>query len=784
MRIRQTLLLLLLVLLSGLVMRERFFPKNDDSEMGRPLPILLDVVDAESPDFTQPVSVSAPDAEVRDFSLIVSAEENDVEWTSRTPAARRVRRITPDPSLLSPNPVLQKGDMVELALFEDAVLSLEISRVTRYPNGAVGMTAHLRGENDGIAYLSYSGGELRASIEMPGADDYYIRYNPETDAHYAVQIDRENSDYQEGAEPLIPPADDAVVREPLPVSGGQPVAAADIPSGYPEGSVEIDVMIVYTPAARIAEGGTNGINNNIAQAMEKANEAHINSDTRVYLNWVHSQEIAYVEDGDPGVDLDQLTFLAGDSHVGTNDAMDEVHMWRDTYSADMVCLLEDEPNTGGLGWLLTSENGRPDYAFCLARVQQSDWTYTVVHEWGHNMGCSHSKTQISGPWEAVDLFSYSAGWQWDDFYAEAVYEGDCVGYCSIMTYEDFDHDGKREYVRVPHFSNPAISYQSQAEENPTGDAADGDNARTIREVRYAVADYRISDTAITQLPSSNSFEQAYIPWRYYEGGTEWFRDDGSDGNLNTAVSGGSSGTTVAHTGNYFLMFDAAHEEGSTAFLDAAFDLINYSETVIEYWYYMQSFSSSWMGSLSLQVSTNSGSSWADLWTRSGNQGAGWQLAQVDLGLYDGMTNVQIRIRADIGSSWSYTYICLDDVSVNGTLIPDVDADGLPNEWEELYFGGVTNADPKAISSNGVNTLIEAYVSGLNPTNPTSFFELSNDSNSLQWDAVTGRVYRIYWTSNLLSNFQSVETNDTGSFTDAVHEASDKGFYRIDVELAP
>jgi len=83
---------------------------------------------------TEPTSEGAPKL----VSLIVTGEESDVEWTSRTPAARRVRRITPDPALLSLDPVLQPGDLLELALFEDAVLSVKIGTVTRYPSGAVG----------------------------------------------------------------------------------------------------------------------------------------------------------------------------------------------------------------------------------------------------------------------------------------------------------------------------------------------------------------------------------------------------------------------------------------------------------------------------------------------------------------------------------------------------------------------------------------------------------------------------------------------------------------------
>jgi hypothetical protein len=133
---------------------------------------------------------------------------------------------------------------------------------------------------------------------------------------------------------------------------------------------------------------------------------------------------------------------------------------------------------------MNSDSGDPAHAFCLARVKQSDWTYTVVHEWGHNMGCSHSKTQVIQKWDSGDFKPYSAGWQWLDTKPSSPK----IGYCSVMTYEDHNNDGTREYERAPHFSNPDIDYTGDST-NPTGDAADGDNAKTMRDMKGIYANY-------------------------------------------------------------------------------------------------------------------------------------------------------------------------------------------------------------------------------------------------------------------------------------------------------
>jgi parallel beta-helix repeat protein len=136
-----------------------------------------------------------------------------------------------------------------------------------------------------------------------------------------------------------------------------------------------------------------------------------------------------------------------------------------------------------------------------------------------------------------------------------------------------------------------------------------------------------------------------------------------------------------------------------------------------------------------------------------------------------------------GSAWdigAYEY----------TPVSDSDSDGIPDDWETQYFGGVTNANPNALAANGVNTIYETYIAGLNPTNPASVFLISDfrpltSASTLQWQSASGRVYSVYWTTNLLSGFQPLETNivwPQSNWTDMVHGAQDDGFYKIKVQL--
>ena len=120
---------------------------------------------------------------------------------------------------------------------------------------------------------------------------------------------------------------------------------------------------------------------------------------------------------------------------------------------------------------------------------------------------------------------------------------------------------------------------------------------------------------------------------------------------------------------------------------------------------------------------------------------------------------------------------------------DVDRDGLPNWWENLYFGGATNANPSTDTDGDGHNNGEEYISGLDPTNAASYFSLDNFSagphNVFQWDALSERAYSVHWSSNLLDGFQLLEGDilwPENIFTDTTHTVEREGFYKLDVRL--
>jgi len=129
-------------------------------------------------------------------------------------------------------------------------------------------------------------------------------------------------------------------------------------------------------------------------------------------------------------------------------------------------------------------------------------------------------------------------------------------------------------------------------------------------------------------------------------------------------------------------------------------------------------------------------------------------------------------------------VIFDITGVSPTPIQlDTDQDGLPDWWEEQYFGGVTNANPVALCSNGVNTVKEAFIAGLDPNNPNDNFLVSISADTIRWTSISGRVYSVFWTSDLMQAFQPLETSIPWKQSSySIGDFTDSSFFKIGVKL--
>lgn len=426
-----------------------------------------------------------------------------IELTEGTTASRS-RRVDLDPRLGFESGV-PIGERLTLNLFSDAEYEAVVDRVNKNVNGTVTLRARLDGYPLGYMILSTTDGRSLGVVEIPERGECYkLVAAPGRSGHYVLDTDR--SAELENGPPQIPPAPTSEEASEI----------EEVRLRVHEGSLEqsdmatIDMMIVYTPAAAswaATNGG--GIDNVIALAIERAQLALDNSDTETQVNLVFSSEVSYAESGNASADLRRITASESFNPWGSYwegyyipGYMDDVHSWRVTYGADLVSLFSLLSGTGGTGWLLTNTGGRPDYGFSVVRVQQASWTYTCVHEMGHNMGCGHHKQQSVQPgptvWPAWPENTWSAGWRWTG--------SDGGHYCSVMTYSDGQYFSDGIYhERVAHFSSPDVLHAEQ----PTGHATEGDNARTLRSVKHTVAEYR-APAALGSISIAASVENA--PW--------------------------------------------------------------------------------------------------------------------------------------------------------------------------------------------------------------------------------------------------------------------------------
>lgn len=232
----------------------------------------------------------------------------------------------------------------------------------------------------------------------------------------------------------------------------------------------IDVMLVYSPDARLAAGGVAQIESEVANAIALANTAYSESGIGVQLQLVKTYELDSPESGSMSQDLVSLT-EADDSK------WDEIHKLRDESGADLVAALLNNNTSCGLGWVMTAPSAYPDYGFSVI-ARDCIGNHSLAHELGHNMGAQHDVDNSA----AQGAYTYSYGWR---------FSGDTEGPLrTIMAYAPG--------FRINRFSNPNLMYDGQA----LGIIGQADNASTLERTKGIVASYRSAPTPTPEWTST------------------------------------------------------------------------------------------------------------------------------------------------------------------------------------------------------------------------------------------------------------------------------------------
>jgi len=254
----------------------------------------------------------------------------------------------------------------------------------------------------------------------------------------------------------------------------------------------VDVMVAYTADARAAAGGASAMEALIHLAVAETNQSYANSGIDFTIRLVHQYEVDYRETGNAEKDLKSLT--------STSDGIiDDVHVMRDLYAADIISFWVADSDSCGLTWAMETPNDMSFQSKAFSTIQQdcAIGNYSFGHEIGHLLGAQHDwfvdhKTTVSIPRAVHD---YSHG-----------YVNPTNRWRTIMAYNNRCHPA--QCIRLPYWSNPSVHYNDvptgidsgkidcKAGVVPTVEC-DADTQRTLDNQWATVAQFRNRETIAT-----------------------------------------------------------------------------------------------------------------------------------------------------------------------------------------------------------------------------------------------------------------------------------------------
>lgn len=365
---------------------------------------------------------------------------------------------------------------IRIPFFDDATLLAEITSVVSTSSGGLAFTGTIPGvmfstvvlvNNDGVVSINVSAPSKKYSIHGSSQTGYLAKELQELDLP------------DHGSPPIV------VNAAPLPKPARQ--TAADTLVAADSGT-QMDVMVVYTPAARVNNGGTAQMHANIDAQVALTNLIYANSNVVQRLRLVYKGEVAYTETTD-GVDLSRL-------QNPSDGFMDSVPMLRDIYKADFVSLWGNYPGTCGLGYLMgTESSGFEGTAYNTVNSPSctGSGSGTFAHELGHNMGLQHDKfvapenTTVTPEGSTVPVeILYAHGYvdTVNRFRTVMAYDDECIA-TAPFTFCN----------RTLTFSNPSVLFNGV----PTGKLPNSHERQALNDTRETTANFRIGlpDSAFT-----------------------------------------------------------------------------------------------------------------------------------------------------------------------------------------------------------------------------------------------------------------------------------------------
>jgi len=413
----------------------------------------------------------------------------------------RAQLVTIDPSQLPSAASLAAGPVsITLNLFDDLNLPLTIDRRVLGSGGAVSWSGRIRNETLSTCTLTLVGGQFCASIYGPDSRSGAFGVAPtgQTDAadrpiaevfelapgalvrcaHNAANPPIWQGDLRARREAGLPANAPTPDHQPLESPQGPPPIEPSGACGCGDDQSVIDLLVVYSTLAKNAAGGTAALRARVENAIQSANTCFITSGitaagetaplpaaaNRLEVRLAGFVEVTYDEQAPEWLNhLDRVT-------SSTDGILDEVHALRNTYHADTVSLIVDDPRfTGGAAFYAVYVQAS---AFSVLNWRaEGAGSLTFAHELGHTFGCAHDRGNSS-----FGLFTY--GWGYS-------FAANGTTYGTVMSYTGAN--------LVPSYSNPTHLHSSG---QPLGAALASafptHNALVISQTRSTIASFRDS----------------------------------------------------------------------------------------------------------------------------------------------------------------------------------------------------------------------------------------------------------------------------------------------------
>ena len=191
-----------------------------------------------------------------------------------------------------------------------------------------------------------------------------------------------------------------------------------------------------------------------------------------------------------------------------------------------------------------------------------------------------------------------------------------------------------------------------------------------------------------------------------------------------------------------------------------------------------------VGQLKLEASTDDGGTWTEVWTRSGDQGNSWNIADVDVSNYTGDT-VKFRYVGTSGNSWQGD-MAVDNITIStGVTNPSTCAGGVSDfpyvegfengtglwtqgEGDDFDWTRRSGGTPSTQTgpSGAAEGSFYMYVEASNPNNPskTTIFNSPCIDLSNQSSALFSFQYHMYGTTIGTLSLQA-SSNNGGSWNE-------------------